>query len=151
MSYNCISHGWFHIYQACPACGHGYTQSADSTDGLSLRDQKQERINELELQLAQAKARIVGEREDGWLIAAKKVENICSEFGDNPKACFEILGEWFANNNLSDFFTKHDAEVTRPWRDFVQQLYDDGYWMRADMRNKGIALLSDSKSSSERK
>ncbi len=31
----------------------------------------------------------------GWLKAAKKVEDICSEFGDDPKSCMVILGEWF--------------------------------------------------------
>lgn len=35
-------------------------------------------------------------RADGWRKAALKVQDICSEFGDDPKACLGILGEWFA-------------------------------------------------------
>ena len=34
-------------------------------------------------------------RADGWREAALKVQDICSEFGDDPKACLGILGEHF--------------------------------------------------------
>lgn len=49
----------------------------------------------LKKELDSAKAMVEESRREGWSATGKKIEEICAEFGDDPKACLGIIGEWF--------------------------------------------------------
>lgn len=46
-------------------------------------------------EVSSLKSALAKARAEGWNKAARKVEDICSEFGHDPKACLGILGEQF--------------------------------------------------------
>lgn len=41
-------------------------------------------------------------RKSGWVEASHKIESIAAEFGDDPKACLQIIEEWFYGEAASE-------------------------------------------------
>ncbi len=62
------------------------------------------------VKLTKERDELAAQVEGAWRRCASKVSDICSEFGDDPKACLGILGEWFSDVPLSEYDAKLRAE-----------------------------------------